>query len=127
MNIRTYDNDYSDSEGYLAAVYIRADKMFDSYERRVTDILTLLGDIGGLQDFFMMIGSLLVGYITQKMFMSTIVKKIYHIRKYENIISEATKKRDQSATMEIPHDNEGGHNDSNLMLKGMPALTEEQI
>jgi hypothetical protein len=59
--------------------------------------------------------------------MSTIVKNIYHIRKYDNILQEAAKKRDQGATMEIPHDNEGSHNDSNQMFKGQAALTEEQI
>lgn len=66
-------------------MYIRADKMFDSYDRTVIDILSMLGAVGGLKDFFLMIGSVLVGYITKKMFMSNILKKIYQIRKYENI------------------------------------------
>ena len=84
-NIKPYDNDYVDSEGYLIAVYIRADKFYDSYERKVTDILTLLGDLGGLLEFFCMIGGLLVTFLAQKLFISSIIKKIYHIRKYENI------------------------------------------
>jgi hypothetical protein len=46
--VKTYDDDYSDTDGYVVAVYMRADKMIDSYERQVTDILTLLGDLGGL-------------------------------------------------------------------------------
>jgi len=62
-NIKSYDNDYVDSEGFLVAVYIRADKFYDSYERKVTDILTLLGDLGGLQEFFIMIGGLLVNFL----------------------------------------------------------------
>ena len=47
-NIKSYASEYLDSEGFLIAVYIRADKFYDSYERKVTDILTLLGDLGGL-------------------------------------------------------------------------------
>ena len=62
-NIKSYENDYVDSEGFVVAVYIRADKFYDSYERKVTDILTLLGDLGGLQEFFIMIGGLLVNFL----------------------------------------------------------------
>jgi hypothetical protein len=76
----------------LVAVYIRADKFYDSYDRQVTDILTLLGDLGGLMEFFVMIGGLIVTFIASKMFMASIVRKIYHIRKYENIEEEADKK-----------------------------------
>jgi len=57
----------------------------------VTDILTLLGDIGGLKEFFIMLGSWLVTYWAQKLFMSSIVRKIYQIRKYENIDNELKK------------------------------------
>jgi hypothetical protein len=63
-NIKSYDSEYFDSEGFLIAVYIRADKFYDSYERKVTDILTLLGDLGGLLEFFVMIGGLLVGFLS---------------------------------------------------------------
>lgn len=88
--MKTYDDNYLDSDGYLVGVFIRADKFYDSYARKVTDILTLLGDIGGLQDFFIMCGGVLVGFLAQKMFMSSIVKKIYHIRNYGNIEYEAS-------------------------------------
>ena len=74
------------------AIYIRADKTYDNYERKVTDILTLLGDLGGLQEFFLLVGGLIVGFITQKMFMASIIKKTYHIRKYDNIEDEMNKK-----------------------------------
>jgi hypothetical protein len=38
------------------------------------------------------IGVLFVGFLSQKIFMSKIVRKIYHIRKYENIDHEANKR-----------------------------------
>lgn len=63
-NVKTYDDDYSDTDGYIVAVYMRSDKVFDSYSRQVTDILVLLGDLGGLQEFFIMVGSLMVGFVT---------------------------------------------------------------
>jgi hypothetical protein len=63
--------------------------MFDKYERKVYDILTYLGDIGGLTEALISIGSLIVGFFTQKLFMSKIVRKIYHIRKYDNIEHES--------------------------------------
>jgi hypothetical protein len=47
-----------------------------------------MGDIGGLSEALIGIGVVIVGFITQKMFMSKIIRKIYHIRKYENIEHE---------------------------------------
>lgn len=92
MNVKTYDDDYNDADGYIAAVYMRADKFYDSYERKVTDILTLLGDIGGLKEFFLLGGQLIVGFFAEKVFISSILKKIYHMRKYDNIEYESKKK-----------------------------------
>jgi len=89
VNIKQYEDIYSDKDGYIVAVYLRSDRMFDKYERKVYDILTFLGDIGGLTEALISIGSLIVGFFTQKLFMSKIVRKIYHIRKYENIEHES--------------------------------------
>ena len=50
-----------------------------------------MGDLGGLKEFFLMVGELLLGFIVSKMFISAIVKKIYHMRRYENIEYEAAK------------------------------------
>lgn len=49
------------------------------------DILTLLGTLGGLQSALFAIGSLMIGFFTVKMLNSEIVKKIYHIRRYEKL------------------------------------------
>jgi hypothetical protein len=48
QNVRYYDDSYSKSDGTIIAIYIRADKYYDVYERQVMDVLTLLGDVGGL-------------------------------------------------------------------------------
>ena len=69
--------------------------MYDSYERKVNDLLTFMGDIGGLSEALIGIGMIFVGFITQKMFMAKIVGKIYHIRKYENINGPSQAKEQQ--------------------------------
>jgi len=96
LNVKSYEDNFLDApnENYLVAVYLRSDKMFDSYERKVNDLLTFMGDIGGLSEALVGIGMVIVGFITQKMFMSKIVRKIYHIRKYENIDHEADKRKE---------------------------------
>ncbi len=66
QNIRNYDDSYNDKEGFLVAVYLRMDKFYDSYERNVDDILTVMGDVGGLNEALCAIGALLVGFLSQK-------------------------------------------------------------
>ena len=97
-NIKSYEDMYSDSDGYIVAVYMRSDKLFDKYERQVYDILTFLGDIGGLTEALISIGTLIVGFFTQKMFMSKIVRKIYHIRNYDNIEHETQERLKRQST-----------------------------
>jgi hypothetical protein len=62
--VKSYDDDFNDIDNYLVAVYMRADKFTDRYQRKVTDILSMLGDVGGLKEFFILIGELIVGFIT---------------------------------------------------------------
>eukprot|EP00347_Sterkiella_histriomuscorum_P019663 403340763 len=81
-NVRTYDDNYSDQDGYIAAIYMRFDNKFDTYSRKVYSILELLGDIGGLQGSLMAIGFVFVGFISTRMFYSDIMQKIYQVRKY---------------------------------------------
>lgn len=57
----------------------------------MTDVLTLLGDVGGLLEFMKLIGELLVGFVASRIFIGSIIRKIYHIRKYDNIEYEAKK------------------------------------
>ena len=89
LNVKSYDDDYTDADGYLVAVYLRSDKLYDTYDRKVTDLLTVMGDVGGLFQFALGLGIVLIGFVTQKMFMSRIIKKTYHIRNYDNIVNEA--------------------------------------
>jgi len=49
VNLQMNDDNYDDQEnGYIIAIYIRKDKVYDSYKRKVNDLLTVLGALGGL-------------------------------------------------------------------------------
>ena len=73
-------------------VYIRKDMAYEFYKRKIVDILLVLADVGGLKEFIKLFGSVLVNYIAGRMFMGSIVKKVYQIRNYKNIEAEANKK-----------------------------------
>ncbi len=93
--MKSYEDNFSDvaGENYMVGIYMRSDKMYDFYERKVNDLLIFMGDIGGLSEALINIGMLIVGFITQKMFMSKIFRKIYQIRKYENIEHEGPERK----------------------------------
>lgn len=48
---------------YIISIYLRSDRMYEVYNRKVNDILTFLGDIGGLSEALLGIGMILVSFI----------------------------------------------------------------
>eukprot|EP00347_Sterkiella_histriomuscorum_P023730 403333580 len=90
--VKYYDDNYSEEDGYIAAIYMRFDNKFDTYSRKVYSILELLGDIGGLQGSLMAIGFVFVGFIATRMFYSDIMHKIYQVRKYVMEEEQVTEK-----------------------------------
>lgn len=96
-NIRTYDDGYSDGDGYIAAIYMRFDNRYDSYSRKVYSILELLGDLGGLQGSLLAIGFVFVGFISSRLFYSDMMHKIYQVRKY---VMEPLSKEEKSKRLE---------------------------
>jgi hypothetical protein len=63
--------------GVLAAVYIRLDKQFNTYNRQVSDLLDLLATIGGLQKALFATGMMIVSYVSQKIFSANIVHQLF--------------------------------------------------
>jgi hypothetical protein len=104
-SIRYYDAAYSDSDGYIAAVYLRFDNRYDLYTRQVYSILDLLGDLGGLQGSLLGIGLLIVSFFTNRLFVSDMLQKIYQVRKYvmesEDDKESPLKKKHNSAKVAI--------------------------
>jgi len=52
----------------LVRLYLRADKKFKIYERKIYSILDMLGDIGGLLEAFHFLGIIFVGFFASKKF-----------------------------------------------------------
>lgn len=62
QNIQKYEARYINSDGILVAIYIRTDKVYNSYTRQVYGILAWLGDVGGLNEALLSIGAMFVGF-----------------------------------------------------------------
>ena len=54
-----------------------------SYERKVFGFLEVTGNIGGLFEIMEIFGGFLVGLFSQKMFLYSILSKLYHIEEPE--------------------------------------------
>jgi hypothetical protein len=65
----------------LMDIKITNDDKQEKYTRQVDDLLSFIGTLGGLYDILTRIGGIFVGYITEKLYKSKIVKKVYHYRK----------------------------------------------
>lgn len=66
------------------AVYMRYDKSYESYSRKIYSVLEFLGDIGGFKETLMMFGQFVIGFIVERLFFAKMMKSIYQIRKYKD-------------------------------------------
>jgi hypothetical protein len=67
------------SDLQFASVYLRFDSEFDQYDRRVYSFGDLLGQVGGIYESMLIIGMLFVGIFSERLFISSILNKIYQI------------------------------------------------
>lgn len=56
--------------GAFFSLYLRYDNKYEIYERKVYSVLELLGDIGGLLEAIYVMGYILVGFFTHRLFVS---------------------------------------------------------
>ena len=68
-----------DTDLQIVSVYFRLDANYDNYYRRVYSIGDLLGQTGGLYSSVLMIGGFIVGIFSERLFISSILHKIYQI------------------------------------------------
>ena len=81
-----------ETKGELASIYFRFDPQYDIYERRIYSFGELLGQIGGLFQIILMVGIVIVSIFSDRLFVSSIIKKIYQIDETrENIIKSIVK------------------------------------
>ena len=70
-----------DTDLQLASIYFRLDSYFDNYSRRIYSVGDLLGQTGGFYSSVLIIGSVFVGIFSERLFVSSILRKIYQIDK----------------------------------------------
>ena len=68
-----------DTDLQIISVYIRLDSNYDEFSRRVYSFGDLLGQTGGLYSAMFIAGSVMVAIFTERLFVSSILKKIYQI------------------------------------------------
>jgi hypothetical protein len=57
------------------------DKSFNIFEQTVTTVADLLGNLGGIYEVLLIFGSLCIGIFSERLFVSSIIEKIYQIDK----------------------------------------------
>ena len=63
-------------------IFIRAGMESNFYKREGYDLLTYLGDLGGLFDIVYIVGSIITGLLTSKIFTATLISQLYRIQNY---------------------------------------------
>ena len=86
----TFNNAFSKhiaSNWFLAIKFVKDDTSI-SYERGVFTILEVIGNIGGLMGIFTVAGSIIVGMFSGKVFLYSILSKMYQVEEPENTKSK---------------------------------------
>ena len=66
-----------DTDLQIMSVYFRFDSNYDTYYRRIYSIGDLLGQTGGMYSSILLIGAAFVGIFSERLFVSSILRKIY--------------------------------------------------
>lgn len=80
QNMREYEDKFG---GSYINFYIRYDSQYNIYERKIYSIMDLLGDIGGLAESLYILGMLFVGFISHRLFISSILRRVYQVRRLD--------------------------------------------
>ena len=70
------------SERRYLSIFLRAESRRKFYKREDYDLLTYLGDVGGLLDFILMAGWSLSTVFVSRLFAAKIIAKVYRMQKY---------------------------------------------
>ncbi|CAI2359868.1 unnamed protein product [Moneuplotes crassus] len=71
------------SKGDLLSIYLRIDKITDTYERQIYSIGELLGQAGGFYGALIGIGSVFLFIFSERLFVSSVLRKIYQIDSWQ--------------------------------------------
>jgi len=73
-------------EGDILSIYFRYDKVSDIYERQVYSFAELIGQAGGFYGALLAMGALMISLFTERLFVSSILRKIYQIDTWQENI-----------------------------------------
>jgi len=76
---RTDSFEAESDDGDILSLYFRYDKTSDIYERQIFSFAELLGQAGGFYGALFAGGSLLIFIFSERLFVSSVLKKIYQI------------------------------------------------
>ncbi|CAI2359482.1 unnamed protein product [Moneuplotes crassus] len=71
------------SKGDMLSIYLRIDKITDTYERQIYSIGELLGQAGGFYGALVGIGSVFLFIFSERLFVSSVLRKIYQIDSWQ--------------------------------------------
>ncbi|CAI2385568.1 unnamed protein product [Moneuplotes crassus] len=83
------------TEGDMLSIYLRIDKITDIYERQIYSIGELLGQTGGFYGALIGFGSLFLTIFSERLFVSSVLRKIYQIDSWQEKEMLDKKLRDQ--------------------------------
>lgn len=63
-------------------IYLRADNGRRLYKRQVDDMLTYMGDLGGLLDVLLVLGWAGTALFGSKLFRASLIGQAYHVQSY---------------------------------------------
>ena len=79
--VQNYDEslELEDPDGSIVSFFFRFDSNYDSYQRQVYSFWDFLGQVGGLNESLVIIGSVLTVMFTERLFYASVIKRMYHV------------------------------------------------
>ena len=68
-------------------IFLRADNQSNIYKRISYDVLSYLGDLGGLLDAILMIGFTFTSFFASKLFRAALINQFYKVQQYDQDFS----------------------------------------
>lgn len=90
--VKPYEDSFNNEDTYLT-INIKYDPKYYAYSREVFGLFEFLCDIGSLTQALMIIGYILVSFVTKRLYVAQVLKDIYHA-KFQRVKSSTTFKED---------------------------------
>jgi len=109
------------SETTYAKFVLRASSRTRTYSRFGYGLLDYLGDLGGLFDIAVLMGAMMTGFFTEKLWIASMTKKVYNIQKYFSDLTEIDKLNGNDEKLAVQDPQQKDSDD-----KRMPVRTQNR-